>query len=217
MRRLIASLIVCAAAYAVHAAPVGAVHDVARGLSFTVPDGYTDYPEGRSPPIIYAFARGKPDDASFMLLHVVRMGGPIGRGPVDPEMAERAARKGFRAKGVEPTGFELSNVRWKDFDLNLFVSYFPGRDKELVSLTAQVPLAREAIQIQLIGPAAEEATLSADLQAILASLDGPSNWVSDDERVYRIAELIGAAVGSLGGLALVLWWLRRRRRATAAS
>jgi len=130
MRRLIAPLVLCATVHAGLAATVGTVHDAERDFSFTVPDGYTEYPEGRAPGIAHAFARGKPDDASFILIQIQGMDGTIGREPLVREETERVWRDGARARGVELTRFDLRKVTWKDFDLDLFVSYFPSGDKE---------------------------------------------------------------------------------------
>jgi hypothetical protein len=211
MRLLIASLVLCATAHAGLAATVGTVHDAERGFSFTVPEGYTDYPEGREPGVAHAFARGKPDDASFMLIQIQGMGGTIGRESLVREEVEGRWRDGLRARGVEPTRFDLRKVTWKGFDLDLFVSHFASGDKKLVSLVTQVPLKKAAIQVRLMGAVGDEAKVSADLQAILASLDGPSSWYSDDERVYRLAELVGMVVGGLGVYLGLRWWRRRRR------
>ena len=69
-----------------------------------------------------------------------------------------------------------------------------------------MPLAQKALQVILVGPAGDEAKVSADLQALLASLDGPSSWHSDEERILQLVYVVSMVVGALGGA----WWWRRR-------
>jgi len=210
MRRLIGPAVLCALAHGVLAAPVGAIRDAGHGFSFTVPDGYSEYPEGRGPDTAYVFARGKPDEPSFTQLKIQQMHGTIGRESLDRDKAERTWRDGLRVTGIELTRFDLRKLTWKDFEVDLFVSYVASSDKRLILVT-QVPLKPEAIQIALAGPSSDEARLTADLQAVLASLDGPTNWKTDQERILALAW----AGGLIVGMVVVAWWLRLRRRAGA--
>ena len=79
-------------------------------------------------------------------------------------------------------------MKWKAFDLELMVTQAAGGGRQFVILGVQVPLAKEAIQLNLLGPAAEEARLLGDLQAILSSLDGPSSWLTGEERAERLGD-----------------------------
>jgi len=210
MRRLIGPAVVCAMAHSVLAAPAGTIRDAEHSFSFTVPDGYTEYPEGRGPDTAHAFMRGKPDEPSFTQLKIQQMHGTIGRESLDRDKAERTWRDGLRANGIELTAFDLRKLTWKNFDVEVFVSHLAGTDGKLILVT-QVPLKPEAIQVALTGPASDEARLTADLQAVLASLDGPTNWKTDEERIEALAWVVGLLVGAVAGA----WWLRRRRRAGA--
>lgn len=207
MRHLIGPAVLCAIAHSVAAAPLGPIRDAEHGFSFTVPDGFIDYPQGRGQDITYVFVRGQPDEPSFTQLRILQMHGVLGRESLDREKAERLSRDGLRAKGVELTDFDLRKLTWKSFDVEVLVSHVAGPDKKLILVT-QVPLKPEAIQIALAGPSSDEARLTAELQAVLASLDGPTNWKTDDERILALAKLIGMVVGTVIGL----WGFRRLRK-----
>ena len=143
-------------------------------------------------------------------LKIQQMHGTFGREALDRDKAERAWRDGLRASGIELTDFDLRKLTWKSFDIDVVVSHIAGTDKKLI-LVAQVPLKPEAIQIALAGPSSDEARLTAELQAVLASLDGPTNWKTDEERIKALAEVIGLVAGVFIGV----WWFRLRKRATA--
>jgi hypothetical protein len=209
MCRLLGPAVLCAIAHSVAAAPAGTIRDAEHGFSFTVPDGYTNYPQGHGPDITHVLARGKPNEPSFTQLKIQQMHDTFGRESLDRDQAERAWRGGLRASGIELTDFDLRKLTWKSFDIDVVVSHVAGTDKKLI-LVAQVPLKPEAIQIILAGPSSDEARLTAELQAVLASLDGPTNWKTNAERIQALAEAIGLVVGIFVGV----WWFRLRKRAT---
>jgi len=80
-----------------------------------------------------------------------------------------------------------------------------------LTLSTQVPLAKQALMLTLLGPGANEAALAGELQTFLSALDGKSNWLSDEERSEKLGRLVGTIVGVVIGLGIVLWWRRRRR------
>jgi hypothetical protein len=196
-------------------APPGAdtVTDARRGFSFRVPQGYRDFPAGRSgPKVLHAFATGEPSAEGTRLLRVEALGGVIGRGELDRPVVEQAARDSVKGLSVEVRGFEYAKLRWKSFDCDLVVTRLGAGGREVVTLGAQVPLAPEAIQLYLAGPAADEAELRATLQTLLGSLEGRSNWLDAGERAERLGRGMGTAVAVLIGLtALVIWWRKRGR------
>jgi len=66
----------------------------------------------------------------------------------------------------------------------------------------------------------KEAQADALLSELLAGLDGQSNWLTDDERAYRLGRAVGqlAIFGALlvGGIVFgVRSWRRRSRPASA--
>jgi hypothetical protein len=209
---LAAALLTCARAYA--ATPV---HDAEHGFSLTVPDGFVAQPAGAGagPRMLHAFMRGTPDDASFAALQIDNVGGTIGREPLDRAIVEKAARDSARQWGMEATGFAYRPTKWKGFELEIIIERLAGNDKKLVSVSVPVPLARQAIEVTLLGDAAHEEALVGELQTILASLDGRSSWLSDEQRSQKLGRLVGALIGVPIGIAIVLWVRRRRQRAQA--
>ncbi len=188
------------------------VDDAEHGFRFTVPAGYVDYPEGRGPGVLHVFAHGTPDEPSFSLIRIHALGGTIDRQPIIKETVERAAHQSVRGTGVEILRFDYRKIAWKGFELDEVVSFVDaGGDKKLLTMTTQVPLRKQALQLIILGPAAEEARVGADLQALLGSIDGKSNWLSDYERGEKLGRLVGVAVVAIGGLIFLVWLIRRRR------
>lgn len=182
------------------------------GCSFTLPDGFqrTTLPVAGGQ-MEMAFMRGRPKDASFAALQLGSLGGTIGRGKLDAKMVEDSARAALRGTNASITRFDYRATRWKDFDFELAVAQVSKENLRLVTFTIQVPLAPEALQMSMVGPAADEARLLGEVQAILASLDGKTNWLSTSERLGRT---VGALVGiTVPIVVLLLFFLRRKRKA----
>jgi hypothetical protein len=183
------------------------------GLTFTLPDGFeAPASAGDGAPSRMAFQRGQPGVASFAVFELVPMAGTIGPGKLDRKIVEDSARAALRGASAVVSDFDYRTVRWKTFELELVVAHVSKGNQRLVTLTTQVPLAHQAVEANLVGPAADEARLFGELQSILASLEGESSWLTDAERSARLGRLVGLLVG----MALVLGAsvvLRRKRAA----
>ena len=190
------------------------VSDARRGFSFTLPEGYVENPGGtREPKLNLAFAHGEAGTPGFAMLQVASLGGTIGRGKLDHKIVERSARDAVRGSGVEITKFEYRHAKWQSFELELLVTHFDKDGQALITLSTQVPLAKEAIQLNLAGPVEDEARLLADFQKVLASFQGKSNWLTAAERGERLGRSAGTIVGFVAGVAAVVFlFLRQRRR-----
>ena len=57
----------------------------------------------------------------------------------------------------------------------------------MLTFNAQVPLKPHAIQVMVSGPASDETSLRQQMQTIVSSVDGPTNWLTTDERISRAA------------------------------
>ena len=201
------------------ALPVSAaeVRDAARGFSFTVPDGYE---AASAPGALYAYARGTVGEGSFAMLTVSGLGGTLGAdSKLNPAIVEAAAKESAAASGVSVSDFRYAKTKWGEHELDEVFSRASGNGLEAVSLTVQVPLKREAIQLVMIGSAGDEAQLRGEFRAVLASLEGESSWLTEAERDRKLGEGVGRLVGfSLPVLGVAVWALVRlvlKRRRTA--
>jgi hypothetical protein len=213
--RFLSGLCLVAAVVAVNLGAVQAetFRSLDPAFSFSLPNGFQDFPQGHGPKVLYSFARGTPGDASFAVLRIEGLGGTIGREELNLASVEKSARCSVAGTGVQVNGLQYRKTRWKTFELDLIVTRLVGAEQELLTLGTQVPLVKEAVEISILGPAKDEQRLVAELQSILGSLDGRTNWLTDAERSESLGRLAGMAVGIVGaGVALLLW---RRRRGSA--
>jgi hypothetical protein len=214
MRAWMVVAVLCAAVPAARAATV--VENAEYHFSFTVPDGFVDSPESKLPEGLYAFTRGTRGQPGFALLQLEPMRGTIGRQPLMRDVLEKAARNSAEAAGATIDGFAYHSVRWQGFELEAVITRLSAGGQKLSTVAVQVPLAKAAIMAHVSGAATDEARLEADLGAVLATLTGKSNWLTDGERSARLGEAVGRVVGLLIGLGGALWlalWIRRRRAA----
>jgi hypothetical protein len=212
-RMLVLALVASAA---LPAAAATTISDARRELSFTLPDGYVESPGGtREPKLGLAFARGEMEKPGYAILQVVSLGGTIGRGKLDPTAVEKAARDSVRGSGVELGKFEYRRTKWQGLEVDLLVAHAKRDGHDIVTVSTQVPLAKEAIQLNLAGSADEQARLFADLQSVLGSLKGKSNWLTDEQRSEQIGRSVGTVASAVGGAILILVLLRRARRKAA--
>ena len=117
-----------------------------------------------------------------------------------------------QADGIK---FDLRREKWKSFDIEVLVGV-AQQEPGIAVLVAQVPLKRQAIQVAVTAPLARQAELLSLLRTLLASLDGPSNWLTDKERSLSAGKAVGGLVVMLGlaGWAIARW---RKRRAAAVT
>jgi hypothetical protein len=205
MRLGLGQAIVAAGLLCGTAARAEIIEDTHLAFTLTLPPGFVDYPPGKAQPgTVYSYIRGTPGTDDFAIVTVQPMGGTIGREPLDP--------KGLpRADGIE---FSLRRGKWKSFDIDVISSVAHQGGAAVFAQVAQVPLKREAIQLALVGPLERRAELTALLPALLAALDGPSNWLTTEERSFRLGKAAAYLV-ALIVVGLVIW--RGRKRLTTPS
>jgi len=185
------------------------IRDEALGFTMTVPDGFVDYPPGRQQQdTTYAYLKGDPGTTDFTIIGIKPMGGTIGREPMP-------ASELPQTDGIK---FDLRREKWKSFDIEVLVGV-AQQEPGIAVLVAQVPLKRQAIQVAVTAPLARQAELLPLLRSLLASLDGPSNWLTGKERSLKTGETIGglAVVLGLAGWAFARWRKRRTAAVTARS
>jgi hypothetical protein len=184
------------------AARADVINDAHLGFTLALPPGFGDYPPGKTQPgTVYSFIKGTPGTDDFAIVTVQPMGGTIGREPLDP--------KGLpRADGIE---LSLRRGRWKSFDIDVIDSVAHQGGTAVFAQVAQVPLEREAIQLAVVGPLERRAELTALLPTLLAALDGPSSWLTTEERSFRLGKA-AAYLLAVVVVVLVVWRGSRRKR-----
>jgi hypothetical protein len=141
------------------------------GYSFEVPRDFSDNPKAKTSPMIeYAFIR-QNSDGTRTAITIENLGGTIGRDSLRPEDAKKMA-------GQLPPGSEIKLVKgqWSGFAIDGFRSRIAVRGETTSVSAFQVPLAREAVQVNIGGPIKREAESQQIAAMILNSLHGKSNW-----------------------------------------
>jgi hypothetical protein len=150
--------------------------DKALDINLTLPPGFEPIPEYQSPPghdIRYAYKRMNKDGTANVVL-IECLGGTIGREPMPKEIAQKF--------GIE----SVYKENWKSFELEVFVSKAVVGSTTLIIHCAQVPTIPRAIQIRVLAVKSHEADMKDLTRTLLASLEGHSNWLTNDQRYYDI-------------------------------
>ena len=162
------------------------------GFSAALPDGYSDISSQMK--VKALVSQGKMDPSKTGIIEMIAiqdLGAPIGRDDLSKTPGK-------------PENVKFEKTAWKSFSIDLFSVVENVNSISFLTLNAQVPLKPHAIQITVAGPATDEARLRAEMQQIVASVDGPTNWLMDDERQYAgtnwIAVLVGIIVMITGRL-----------------
>lgn len=101
------------------------------------------------------------------LVSLQDLGGTIGR----EDLSKRKDKLG---------NAKLEKTHWQSFDIDVFRVVESAGKITNITFNAQVPLKPHAIQLTVMGAAAEEASLRKEMQAIVTSIEGKSNWPSKD-------------------------------------
>jgi len=170
------------------------------GYKLTLPEGFTDFPAGRSQKdVVDCWTEATPLSANgAIVLCVQRMRGTL-------------PREGMRQQDV-PAPTEVVTFKWKGFDINGLRTLTSQDGKRVFVLVAQVPLRREAVQLFAGGPADQAARGQAVMTATLATLEGETNWLSSTERAGRLGTIAGWWIGIAVAVIAVLAWRKRRAR-----
>jgi len=177
------------------------VRNAELGYTLTLPHGFTAFPEGRAQKdMVDCWSEATPMSAhGAMILCVQRMHGVL-------------PREAMRQEDL-PAATQLVSFKWKAFDLQGLRSLVSQQSGEQAFvLVTQVPLRREAVQLFLSGPADQEARGQAIMEAILASLEGETNWLTSTERAGRLGKAAGWWIGIAVAVIAVVAWRKRRAR-----
>jgi hypothetical protein len=185
------------------------ISDPQLGFELTVPDGFIQDPSRAQGDIVYVFKREPAGDQKFeTLILVTRLKSYLGREKLDPK--DVAARS---------SSVTLTTEKWKDFDIDVFRVPEEMDGMRWLTFNAQVPLKPKAIQIGVAGEAAREEELRMLLRRVLNNLDGPTNWLTNNERSERLATgitklIIATSVlaGVSIGIGLIIWQAVRKTK-----
>jgi hypothetical protein len=142
----------------------------AIGFRIEIPGDFLDNTETLPPDMLYSFLRTNADGTN-MVINIECLRGTLSKEPLGRE-ALAAMR------GQLPPGGEVGpiTVQWKTHWLTGFAVRLPMNDMQCCSYSVQVPLAREAIQINVGGPADSGQRCYELLTYVLTGLNGLSNW-----------------------------------------
>lgn len=172
-----------------------------RDLGFRVrlPDGFEDVTVGGAGPegAMLVRARFNRDKSLSRLLSIQDLGEVI------RQDANFARLRGARGN------IKREKMSWRDFEVDVFNVTEGDRGLIYVSLNAQVPLKPRAIQVTMSALKTDERALRSEMETLLASIEGPSNWISSKERAEsESASLVRTTVTVAALLILVsaaLW------------
>lgn len=169
------------------------------GYRFTVPPGFTPFPEGRAQQDVVDCWSENESVPGAMIFCVQRLRAVL-------------PREAMQQQDL-PAHAQLVSFRWKNFDIQGIRTLGAQNGQRVFVLVAQVPLRKEAVQLLMSGPADYEARGQTIMGSVLATLEGETNWLTRTERAERLGEAVGWFIGIGIGVVLVLIWRKRRQRA----
>ena len=169
------------------------------GYRFTVPEGFTAFPEARQQDVVDCWS--EPAAASGLILCVQRLHGVL-------------PREGLRQQDLPPSA-RLMHFPWKTFSIDGLRTDTTESGGPVVVFAAQVPLRKEAIQLIVTGPGDQAARAEAIMTSTLATLEGETNWLTSEERSGRLGTIVGWVVGITVAVILVRMWKARQRSQSA--
>jgi hypothetical protein len=147
------------------------------GFRIEVPGEFLDNPQPRPPRMLYSFLC--PDmKGDVTCINIERLGGPIRQESLGSEFDA-----GIRSQLPPGARIERASASWKTHELDAFGSQFSMGGRALCAWVVQVPLAREAIQVGVGGPAESSEECHQLLNQLLTGLQGRSNWGSPPARM----------------------------------
>lgn len=147
------------------------VHCDNLNYTIAIPAGFQDNPEAlRNPLVDFGFFKQGPTGIRTDI-NIQPHGRTIEPGPVsdtDLQIIEDQLPPGSKV--------ERTTEQWQNLKISGLHYRIPHNDEIIAVFTARVPLAKEAIQINVSGPIAGELEYRSTLRSLLDSLVGESNW-----------------------------------------
>jgi len=148
--------------------------DKTRGFRFELPSGFRQFdPNTPASFNIYSYVMVNKDGSNVTVM-VQRLNGLLKNKKFNKQQASDSLSKNL------PPGshVEFSEETWQSHTLNCFCTEIPLSTGNAVVWAVQVPLAQEAIQINIGCQASGKISARMFLKQILQSLKGKSNWDS---------------------------------------
>ncbi len=148
----------------------------ALGFRMEVPGDFVDNMEPQSPRALYSFLHAGANGVD-RVVNIERLGGRIAKGPVGPEFYA-----GARSRLPPDVEIERVVMSWKAHELEVFRVQFSTAGGPVCAWSAQVPLAREAIQVTVGGKPDASDECRELLRLLLTGVQGVSNWEPPSSR-----------------------------------
>jgi hypothetical protein len=172
------------------------------GFKAQLPDGFEDVSRGSWPErTLLMKAKFNRDKTVSRLMSIQDLGEVIRQ---DANLSRLKNARG---------NVRQEKMRWREFEVDVFSVTEGDRGMVFVSLNAEVPLRTRGIQVSLSALKTEERALRHEMETLLATIEGPSNWVTSRERssreesgTVRTAVTVTVLVALVGG---ALWFIAR--------
>jgi len=158
-----------------HIATATSQRDTELGFAFDLPEGFQPLPTA-SIPKVSKYAYIKPcNDGSKLILFVQPLGGTISREHIKVEDVRRSAER-LVPPGAPVPSITMTTFSWRGIQLDGIVSASKIKNVDLLSFTVQIPLRKQAVQLEATGVALPDRQVRELLDQMLSSFDGETNW-----------------------------------------
>lgn len=164
-------------------------------IKMELPDGYENVTKTMGGKVLVALR--KVDVATHTVMRLVMV----------TDLGTTIDQDGLTLRKSGP-GITMESAPWKNFDLPVCKI---TEDKG-TTFNLQIPFKPHALQVTIFGPNKEGDQLRAELQTILKSADGPTNWMTVAELKASVRWALiraGLAIAVIAGL--IVFLVRRRR------
>ena len=163
------------------------------GTKIELPDGYEDVTKAMAGKAMVALRKEDPATHAVKLIVLQDLGTTVGQHDL-PQ----------RRPGPNET---METAHWKKYSLLVCKISDPAG----TTFNTQIPFKPHAIQLTIFGPGADEVSLRAQLQSIVDSADGPTNWMTADEINSSMRwALIRVGIGVAVVVGLGVFLMRRK-------
>lgn len=136
------------------------IDDPAMGFKLVLPKGTQEFPAGVAGNVAYYFVVGTPPESYNVAIE--KLGGKIGK-----EMPSPAKM---------PPNVKIVPAEWRSFKVFAMRMEQTTPEGLFIDYIAQIPLRREAIQLHVVGPVANEEKVKKAFSELLTLLGGDTNW-----------------------------------------